>query len=242
MKRDDDRHSEKLVGWLANFADKLGDKNSNISPQEHKNAGHIENILDIVNRNKKTSVDAKVEEYRRLVGLDFIDSIEKEGRKEANKEAMAKKPFEIGQLWSGIQDNPETDPKVSTPTDFFNPKNASRMVISIRDKVAQDERNDGLKMDKIKQYIGEVIRNRNGAIATPAILDQLENYMKADKVDKEWLRRNLEQIEGLISNARAEFHPNQNNEIPVNELARTDNPSRGEKEAPLFLPPATSPV
>ena len=32
----------------------------------------------------------------------------------------------------------------------------------------------------------------------------------------------------------------QNVELPVNDLARTDDPSKGEKEQPPFLPPATS--
>jgi len=204
MKRDgNDKYSEKLVGWLANFADQVGNKlakDNNIDPQELKNAGYIDNILDIVNRQKKISVEEKVAKYRELVGLDFIDSIEKEGGKEVT---------------------------------------ASRIVLSIRDKVAQGAGNDQQLLDKIKQFVEQVIKNRNGSIATPAILDQLENYIK---VDKEWLREHLEQIEEMVANERKQFHPETYSDLPVKDLARTDDPSKGEKEQPPFLPPAASPV
>jgi hypothetical protein len=204
MKRDgNDKQAEKLVGWLANFAEQLGDKiakDNNIDPQELKNAGYMDNILDIVNRKKKVSVEEKVAKYRELVGLDFVDNIEKEGGKEVT---------------------------------------ASRITLSIRDKVAQGVGGEQQLLDRVKQFIEQVIRNRNGSIATPAILDQLENYIK---VDKEWLREHLEEIEAMVARTRKQFHPETYNELPVNDLARTDDPSRGEKEAPPFLPPATSPV
>jgi hypothetical protein len=198
IKRTKIGHSEKLVGWLANFADQVGDKiakDNNIDPQELKNAGYMDNILDIVNRKKKISVEEKVSKYRELVGLDLIDSIEKEGGKEVT---------------------------------------ASRISISIRDKIATSEQQI---TDNIKQFIEQVIKNRNGSIATPAILDQLENYIK---IDKEWLRAHLEQIENIIAKSREQFHPEAYDEPPINDLARTDDPVRGEKEAPPFLPPASS--
>lgn len=205
IKRSKEQHHEKLVGWLANFAEQLGDKiaqDNNIDPQELKNAGYMDNILDIVNRKKQISVEEKVAKYRELVGLDLVNNIEKEGGKK--KEVTA-----------------------------------SRISLSIRDKVAQSAAGQQGLLDKVKQFVDQVIRNRNGSIATPAILEQLENYIK---VDKEWLREHLEQIEGMIAHARKEFRPETYNELPINDLARTDEPSRGEKEAPPFLPPATPPV
>jgi len=194
--------TENTVDWLKDFADKQGEKiakDNNIDPQELKNAGYIDNILDIVNRKKKTSVEEKVAKYRELVGLDMVDNIEKEG----GKEVMA-----------------------------------SRISLSIRDKVAQSVGNDQQLMEKINQFIDQIITNRNGFIATPAILDQLESY----KVDKEWLREHLEQIESMVANARKKFQPEMYNELPISDLARTDEPSKGEKEAPPFLPPAASPA
>lgn len=201
IKKSKEQHSEKLVGWLANFADTLGDKiakDNNIDPQELKNAGYMDNILDIVNRKKKVSVEEKVAKYRELVGLDLVDNLEKEGGKEVT---------------------------------------ASRICLSFRDKVAQTAENQ--LMERVKQFVEQVIKNRNGSIATPAILEQLENYIK---VDKEWLRGHLEQIEKIIAQAREGLQPEIYNELPVNDLARTDEPAKGEKEAPPFLPPATSPA
>ena len=197
-----EKSSEKLVGWLANFADSVGEKiakDNNIDPQELKNAGYMDNILDIVNRKKKVSVEEKVAKYRELVGLDMVDNIEKEGGKEVT---------------------------------------ASRIVLSIRDKVAQDT--DKQLMDRVNQYIEQVVKNRDGSIATPAILEQLINYIK---VDEEWLRAHFEQIKQTIERAKQDvMSQRQNVELPVNDLARTDDPSKGEKEAPPFLPPATSPA
>lgn len=205
IKRSDEKASENLVGWLKNFADELGDKiakDNNIEPQDLKNAGYMDNILDIVNRKKKVSVEEKVAKYRELVGMDIVENIAKEGGNEIKQVT------------------------------------ASRISLSIRDKVAQNAGGDQ-KLDSVKQFIEQVIRNRNGSIATPAILDQLENYIK---VDKEWLRDHLEQIEGMVAGAREQFHPETYNELPINDLARTDEPSKGEKEAPPFLPPATAPA
>ena len=198
-KRDGDKHSEKLVGWLANFADDLGDKlakDNNIDPQELKNAGYMDNILDIVNRKKKVSVEEKVAKYREMVGLDLVDNnISKEGGREVT---------------------------------------ASRVVLSFREKCANQ---DQKLMEQIKDYVEHIIKNRNGSIATPAILDQLEHYMK---VDKEWLREREDTILDCVEKARAKFQPEHYNDIQVDQLTRTDDPSKDEKEAPPFLPPAAS--
>jgi hypothetical protein len=197
---------ENTVDWLKDFADKQGEKiakDNNIDPAELKNAGYMDNILDIVNRKKQVSVEEKVAKYRELVGMDAVENMAKEGGNE---------------------------PKQVT---------ASRISLSIRDKVAQEEADparDKKLMDNIKQYVDQIVVNRNGSIATPAILDQLESYMK---VDKEWLREHLEQIEDMVAGAREKVLP-ETHELPINELARTDEPSKGEKEAPPFLPPATS--
>ncbi len=193
--------TEKLVGWLANFADREVDKlaqQNNININEFKNANYMENILDIVNRKKKTSVDEKVAKYREMVGLDLVDTLEKEGGK-----AVV----------------------------------ASRISLSIRDKIAQDM-GDGQKqlLDKVKQYIAQVVQNRNGAIVTPAIIDQLADYLK---VDEEWLRNHYEEIKQMVEGAKEEFKPQTYNEVSVNDLARTDESSK-DKEPPPFLPPSSS--
>lgn len=203
--------SEKLVGWLASFADQMGNKivkDNNLTPEELKNANHLENILDIVKRNKKISVDDKVAQYRQLVGLDLMDSLEKEGNGNMpNKEAHTKK--------------------------------LSRMPLSIRDKIAQNISMDQQQiMDKVRQYVEQVIKNRNGAIATPAILEQLEDYIK---VDKDWLREHYSEIESIVENARKAFFPQSYHNAPINDFARTDDPQKSDKEAPLFLPPTPSP-
>lgn len=196
--------TEKLADWLNDFANqqvkKLTSEN-NIEPQELKNAGYMDNILDIVNRNKKISVEEKVSKYRELVGLDLVENLEKEGGKEVI---------------------------------------ASRIVLSIRDKIAQNVNNDKQTMEQIRQYVDQIIKNRDGSIAMPAILEQLNNYLK---IDKDWLRDHLEEIKKMIDNAkkRVESH-RQQSEPSINDLARTDDPSRGEKEPPPFLPPAHSPT
>lgn len=197
-----DYMKENTVGWLKDFADKEGEKlatQNGIDPNELKRANYMDNILDIVNRKKQTSVEEKVAKYRELVGLDLItNNIEKEGGKEVV---------------------------------------ASRVRLSLRDKVGQAMDHNQV-MGDIKQYVDEVIKNRNGIVATPALLDQLEHYMK---LDKEWLRANYEVIEKLIEDARKAFHPQTYNELPINDLARTDDPSKGENQEPApFLPPASS--
>lgn len=205
MPKYNSRHeymTENMVDWLKDFADKQAEKiakDSNIDPKDLKNAGYMDNILDIVNRKKKVSVEEKVAKYRELVGLDLIDNtnIEKEGGREVT---------------------------------------ASRIVLSFREKAANEEQQT---MDNIKQYVDQIIKNRNGSIATPAILDQLEQYMK---VDKEWLREREEAILDIINKAREGFQPQHYNDVQVDQLTRTDDPSRGEKEAPPFLPPAAAPV
>jgi hypothetical protein len=202
-KRYDTRYeymTEKKADWLSDFADdeakKLAQQN-NMSVDELKTAGRMDNILDIVERRKKQSVADKVQSYRELVGLDLITNLEKEGGKEIS---------------------------------------ASRMPLSLRDKFAQNTDQKQL-MDNIKQYVDEVIKNRNGIVATPALLEQLEHYMR---LDKEWLRTNYEAIEKIIEDARNQFNPQTYNELPISDLARTDDPSKGEnREQPLFLPPAS---
>lgn len=204
MKKYQNRYdymSEKTVDWLKDFANKQGEKllkDTNVNPDELKNAGRIENILDIVNRQKKVSVDEKVQKYRQLVGLDLIDSIEKEGGKEII---------------------------------------ASKIPLSIRDKFANDELDHNDIIQKIKQYVSQVITNRNGSIATPAIIEQIEKYIR---VDKDWLRKHYDEIEQIIDNAKKGFTPKVYNELKVNDLARTDDPSKGDKEQPLFLPQTSS--
>jgi hypothetical protein len=192
--------TESMVDWLKDFADKQAEKvakDNKIDPRELKNAGYMDNILDIVNRKKKISVEEKVAKYRELVGLDMIDSIEKEGGHEVI---------------------------------------ASRVILSCREKVATG---DEQLIEKVRQYITDIIRNRNGSIATPAIIDQLEHYMK---LDKEWLRKRENEILDYVKKAREQFQPQNYNEVQVDQLTRTDDPSKGEKEAPPFLPPASAPV
>lgn len=192
--------SENMVDWLKDFADKQGEKiatDNNINPQELKNAHYMDNILDIVNRKKKTSVEEKVAKYREMVGLDIVENISKEGGREVT---------------------------------------ASRVVLSFREKIANEEQQ---LMDRVNQYVGQIIKNRNGSIATPAILDQLEHYLK---VDKEWLRERQDAILDAIKKAREEFQPQHyNNDVQVDQLTRTDDP-KGDKEAPPFLPPASAPA
>src|SRR5690242_16722559 len=79
---------ENMVGWLANFADRFGYQN-NITPDElAKDAGNrLDNILTIMERNKASSVEAKVQKYRELVGMDAIEAIQKESKQEAQKTA-----------------------------------------------------------------------------------------------------------------------------------------------------------
>lgn len=193
--------TENKADWLKDFADKQAEKlakDNNLEPKDLKNAHYMDNILDIVNRKKKVSVDEKVAKYREMVGLDFVEnSIEKEGGREVT---------------------------------------ASRVVLSFREKCANE---DQATMDNIKQYVAQVIKNRNGAIATPAILDQIEHFMK---VDKEWLRDRENELTNMIEKEREEFQPKNYNDVQVEQLTRTDDPSKGEKEAPPFLPPASAPV
>lgn len=193
--------TENKVDWLKDFADKQAEKlakDNNLEPQDLKNANYMDNILDIVNRKKKVSVEEKVAKYREMVGLDFVENnIEKEGGREVT---------------------------------------ASRVVLSFREKTANE---DQKTMDQIRQYVAQVIKNRNGAIATPAILDQIEHFMK---VDKEWLREREDELTSMIEKAREEFQPKNYNDVQVEQLTRTDDPSKGEKEAPPFLPPASAPV
>lgn len=210
MKRDNYKYSEKLVGWLGSFADQQAErlaKSNNIDINELKNAGRIENILDIVNRKKQTSVEEKVAKYRELAGLDLIDTIEKSGNDDAeNKEAAT---------------------KVSR-----------RISLSIRDKTAQSiEQDDKKKLNDIKQFIGQLVHNRNGTIATPAIIEQLEHFMK---LNKEWLREHYEELTKVIDKIKDNFKPQLDDELSINDLVRTDEPSRGEKEPPPFLPPAST--
>lgn len=275
--------TERQVDWIADFAQKEGEKlvkSNNILPEELKNAGYYENILDIVERKKKISVQSKVEQYRIMVGLDLIDNIEKEGAGIIDK-AASKKDLEVGQIWSGFQNGdlgeeevfaiivecePQqivarffvgdkgyggvvasrksfnkqfpyfkgkvADPKNSTPVEFFS-KKASRISLSIRDKIAQVAPD---QIENIKQYVSQIIKNRNGAIPIPAILEQLENYMK---IDSDWLREHYEEIEKIIVDAKTQFEPQKYNNIQMNELARTDEP-KAEKEPPLFAPPTNS--
>lgn len=197
-----EKSSEKLVGWLANFADQQAKKQASASLDE-KSAGYMDHILNIVNRNKTNSVEAKVDELRQRVGLDLIENnIEKSGGNEEPKKATA-----------------------------------SRRPLSIRDKVATSA-NDAT-LDKVKDYITQVIFNRNGAVATPAIYEQLVNYMN---VDKDWMLANSDALEKIVNEAREKFTPKSYHDAPVNELARTDDPSRGDREPPPFLPPASPSV
>lgn len=189
---------ENTVGWLKDFADKEGEKiakQNGIDPNELKKANYMDNILDIVNRKKKTSVDEKVAKYRELVGLDLVMNIEKEGGKEIV---------------------------------------ASCMKLSSRHKNAQ-QMDHRQTMDDIKQYVDQVIKNRNGIVATPALLDQLEHYMG---LDKDWLRANYEVVEKIIEDSRKKFQPQDYNELSINDLARTDDRSQDEESAPFLQGPS----
>lgn len=196
--------TENLVGWLKNFADREGEKlikENNLTAAEIKNADYLENILDIVNRKKKTSVEEKVAKYREMVGLDLVNTLEKEGGKAITA--------------------------------------STRIPLSIRDKIAQSVSDDQKQLlDKVKQYIAQVVQNRNGAIVTPAIIDQLADYLK---VDEEWLRNHYEEIKQMVESAKQEFQPQTYNEVSVNDLARTDESAK-DKEPLLFQPPTHSGV
>ena len=192
----DKKPAENLVGWLSNFADKYGEKiakDNNIDPNELKTASHQDNILAIVERNKKTQVQAKVDKYRMLVGLDDVlnNKIEKAGENETAKTTTA-----------------------------------SRRPLSIRDKVASSEE------DAIAQFIDQVVRNRNGNIATPAIIEQLQTYLK---IGKEWLQENYDKVVSMVEKARKDNVFEEKKELPVSELA-TDQ-TKIEKEPALFSPP-----
>jgi altronate dehydratase len=201
-KKYNSRHeyvSERMVDWLADFADKEGGnliKNHSITQEDIKEAGHIENILQIVHRQKKQSVEDKVMHYRQLVGLDQLNAIEKEGEQDGKKEVVA-----------------------------------SRLPLSIRDKIAQQDANKII--EQMKEYIGQIIKNRNGAIATPAIFDQLGTYFQ---VDKDWLREHYDMLQQIIDKVKKDFQPTTYNAIPVDQLAKTD-PINKEKEPPLFAQP-----
>ena len=82
ITRQSEAPTERLVGWLRHFADQEADKHGVPEVTQDKEAHHLDNILNVLNRNKKQSVEEKVAKYRELVGLDLvntIDNIEKEG-------------------------------------------------------------------------------------------------------------------------------------------------------------------
>lgn len=186
---------EKMVDWLEQFANDQGTKKG--APEPAKEAGFMDKMKSILDRGKASTVESKVENYRKMVGLDMIGDLEKAGEQEnTNKEAE------------------------KTVT-------ASRPPLSIRDKTAQQQEPKQL-LNNIKEFVTQVIHNRNGAIATPAILEQLEHYLK---LDKEWLRNNYEDIEKIIEQVRQEFHPKVYDDASIQELTRTDDPMK-EKESP----------
>lgn len=202
--------TERMAPWLENFADDLA-KTNNDKPE--KNANTLTNILDIVNGNKKSALEQKIEHYRQLVGLDQLANLAKEG-------------------------NNETDGKEASP------KQSTRIPLSLRDKVAQDKIQDKAQdskeqqmvMDKITQFVSQVIQNRNGAIATPAILEQLENYLD---IKDEWLREHYDDVEKIIQAAKSNFKPQQYKDLQVKELARTDEPNKDKEAPPIWQPPSS---
>lgn len=286
MSNKHETSGEQLCGWLKSFADTFA-KNNNIAPtfiEQPKQSSYQSNILDIMNRNKKSAIETRIDELRQRAGLDLLDNIEKAGENDIeNKEAMAKRPIEVGQMWAGPngdsgeqfaivtgyypdQQNKDVayrwffeevngepmlsseksfykehpwykgiarDPKTSTPDEFFTNKKASFGPLSIRHKVAQSVN----PMTDIKQFVSQVIQNRNGSVATPAIFEQMEKYLK---LDKEWLRQNYEEIKKIIDKAHQDFTPQIYNNTNIDELARTDDPDKGKAEPTPFQPPATS--
>jgi hypothetical protein len=116
-------------------------------------------------------------------------------------------------------------------------KTASRFLLSMRDKIAQENTVMDSKqlMEKIKEYVVSIVKNRNGVIAMPAIIEQLEHYMK---VDREWMIEHYEEIESIITQAKKDFSPQEYDTLSVDMLTKSDN--RVEKEPPLFVPPTKS--
>ncbi len=172
-KRDDDREymNSPLVGWLSNFADREAAKYANDT-----SSNKIESILDIVGRNKKTSVEEKVAQYRELAGLDMVDKIEKEGGREITASYIKLSQFDA-------------------------PMNSNE------------------DMDRIKQYVESIVKNRNGHIATPAIFEQLGDFLG---LGKDWLHENYEQVERVIESVKNAFQPEQYAGLSPMDLARNE--------------------
>jgi hypothetical protein len=203
--------TERTADWLTEFAKdqakEIATKN-NIDP---KKADVLHNILDIVKNNKKTALEEKIEGYRQSVGLSQLADIAKEGNNiPNNKEAMK----------------------------------ATRILLSIRDKIAEEEiveqedpKELQAALDKINQFVVRVIENRNGSIATPAILEQLKDYVG---IDNDWLRKHYSEVEKIIESAKNNFKPQEYNDLQVGDLARTDEPNKNDKEAPIWQPPPTT--
>lgn len=205
--------TEKKVDWLNDFANKQGEKLAELGVDidSIKNANHMDNILDIMNKQKKISVDQKVMEYRRLVGMDLLDAMEKAGTDSIDTKEIKAKSASL-----------------------------SKFSLSIRDKSAQHIGDENDILDRVKQYVTQVIKNRDGSITMPAILDQLHTYLK---IDTDWLRTNVEEIKKLINHEKNQIAANKHeSDVFINDLARTDDPSRGEKEQPLFMPPANTAI
>jgi hypothetical protein len=189
-----EKYQERLANWLSNFADQYARRNNitEVKTEEPKKASYMENILDVMNKNKKTAIETRIEDLRQRVGLDMLDSIEKSGENDENNKEATKK--------------------------------AAYMPLSIRDKIAQSD-----PMQDVKQFVNQIIANRNGAMSTPAIFEQLEKFLK---LDKEWLRENYDEIKGVIDEAHKSFVPKTYNNIAIDELARTDDPGKDQKEPP----------
>lgn len=292
----DEYTKERMVDWLQDFADEQGTKHG--APEPQKDAGFMDRMRAIVNHNKESTVEAKVEQYRQMVGLGLVDSLEKAGENEPTSKEAAKK-IEVGSVWEanelpglfarvlasdghevkvlevdktglgyfreGITESERTyrrieflnqyeywgAPGTELPSkedqlisdhnngkhqDFLNcpkcqaqSKQASRASLSIRDKTAQQQ-DDKQLMTNIKEFVTDVIQNRNGAVATPALFDQIEDYLK---VNKEWLRNNFDDVNTIIEKARKQFHPKTYNDVSVHDLTRTDDPMKDKEPPPI---------
>lgn len=162
--------SQRLSGWLRNFADSEAPKYA----KDDTTANRLENILDIVGRQKKVSVEERVKHYRELVGLDMLDKIEKEGGRE-----VVAKYIKLSQF------------------DIVNNDNLAR----------------------VKQYVEQLVKNRNGYIAGPAIFEQLKSFLR---LSDDWLHENYEQVEKIINDTKQSFQPHTYGGPSTSDLARTE--------------------
>jgi len=204
--------TEKLSSWLVDFADSEAEKiakQNNLNVEDIKSAGYMDSITNIMNRKKINSVEGKVQDYREAVGLDLVSNIEKSGEQDASKEVLA--------------------------------------ALSIRDKIAKEEQSDVIetneisnedkeKLEDIKKFVSKLIENRNGSIATQAILEQIKEFVIDE--DETWMLDHDGEIEAAIKGAKEKFTPKSYGDISIDELTKTDGQSKNEApEERLFQAP-----